>query len=295
LAPAVRAGAFAVGWWLLLLSPTSLVPLTDVAVEHRVYLAVFGPVLAVVTLADALLASASRGARLATGLAACAALGLTLHARNAAWETRVALWRDAVAKAPGKARPHLSLATALEARGATQEALWHFRRAEQLLGDGSVEPPVLWRNLGAALVRAGRPGEALAVLQRASAATPTDADLLNNLGVVLLELGRTAEAEAAARRALALQPGLAPASNTLGEALLAQGDVAGAVEAFRRAAGLDPDAVPHHYNLAVALEAAGRDAEACPAWGEVSRRSRDPADQSTAAAHLGRLGCGSRP
>lgn len=294
LATAARVGSFAVGWFLLLLAPTSLVPLVDVAVEHRVYLAAFGPMLAAVVLADALLSRAPGAVRLGAALAACAALALTLHARNAVWESRLALWRDAVTKAPGKARPHLSLATALEAAGATAEALAHFRRAEALLDDGSVEPPVLWRNLGAALVRSGRAGEALAVLERASARYPADADLLNNLGVVLLEVGRTADAEAAARRALAIRPEAAQGSNTLGEALLARGDVAGAVDAFGRAAALDPDAVPHHYNLAVALEAGGRGAEACRAWDEVSRRSRDPADLAAAREHRDRLGCGPR-
>jgi len=50
-------------------------------------------------------------------LAAWAALTLALHARNAVWETDLALWADAVSKSPAKARPHANLGYALAVQG----------------------------------------------------------------------------------------------------------------------------------------------------------------------------------
>jgi len=54
--PAERVAAFGILFWFVALSPTSsFVPVTDLAVEHRVYLASLGPFLAATVGADALL------------------------------------------------------------------------------------------------------------------------------------------------------------------------------------------------------------------------------------------------
>ncbi len=292
LAPAARVGAFGAGWFLLLLAPTSLVPIIDVLVEHRVYLASLGPILAAVVLADLLTSAWRPPIRVALAVAVAASLGLTLHLRNAVWESGVAVWSDAVAKAPGKGRPHLSLAGALSEAGDPAAALPELQQARALAADGSFERRDLWRLEAVTLFRLGRVAEARAVLEEGLAALPTDEDLLNNLAIVELETGRPAEAEQLARRAVAARPGLAAAWNTLGEAQHARADHAAAVEAFGRAVALDPDAASQRYNLAVALEALGRNDEACRAWALVVRRTKEPGDVAVAQRRRVELGCG---
>jgi protein O-GlcNAc transferase len=65
--------------------------------------------------------------------------------------------------------------------------------------------------LGVVLNASGRPGEALAPLQTATALAPDNPGVLANLGMVLRALGRLPAALAAYERVLTLDPGYAPA------------------------------------------------------------------------------------
>ena len=296
---AARLAGFGLLWFFLVLSTTStVVPLADPMEEHRAYLASWGPILAACAGAGALLARlpATRG-RLA-GAAALAAvwlsLAVALHARNAVWETQVALWTDVAARSPTKVRAVTNLGHALWLRGALEPALAAYRRALALPPDGSASRTEIRRDLAAAYLAAGRTAEGARVLEEALAEAPSNADLLNNLAVAQLDLGAPREAEATARRALLAAPGQGQALNSLGEALLAQGEAGAALEAFDRAAAADPDVSARHFNVAVALARLGRTAEACAAVARALGAERDPAARGDIVA-LGRgLGCGSR-
>jgi hypothetical protein len=120
-AAAARVAGLGLLWFFLLLAPTSsVVPLADALVEHRLYLASWGPFAAAAVLAERALArvrwrhAGTAGAAVVG--AAWLSLALATFARNAVWETRVALWSDAAAKSPGKARVHLGLGHALRER-----------------------------------------------------------------------------------------------------------------------------------------------------------------------------------
>ncbi len=117
-----RAAAFGVAWFFLLLSPTStFLPIADVLVEHRVYLASWGLFLAAVLGGERLVARVAPGRRdLVAGVAVGAVwvlLAVALHRRNAVWETELAFWTDVVAKSPTKARPYLGLGVAKGRQG----------------------------------------------------------------------------------------------------------------------------------------------------------------------------------
>ncbi|HET6923604.1 MAG TPA: hypothetical protein VFI16_10700, partial [Anaeromyxobacteraceae bacterium] len=90
---AARLGLLGLGWFLLVLAPTSsAIPLADLMEEHRAYLASWGPLLAAGAAAARLLdrfAPARRRMVAAVGVAATwLGLALALHARNAVWETK---------------------------------------------------------------------------------------------------------------------------------------------------------------------------------------------------------------
>ncbi len=106
---------------------------------------------------------------------------------------------------------------------------------------------------GVLALQHGRPEEAIAPLQRATALDGTQPGFFLNLGNALRGTERLAEAEDAYRRALALDPQMAPAHNNLGNALRDQGKYADAAGSYRQALELSPDFFAAAANLAQAL------------------------------------------
>ena len=217
--PAVRLVSFGIAWFFVaLLVESSVIPIADVMFEHRVYLPSVGIFFAGAT-AIGWLALGLAPARPALATAAAgAALALPFAAatwvRNEAWADEITLWRDAVSKSPGKARPHNNLGVALGAVRRDDEALAQLREAVRL------EPAYARAhdNLGVVLYRRGRVAEAEAAHLHAMALAPRDASPYYNLGCIRLDQGRYAEAAALLERALALEPGDARAALNLGAA-----------------------------------------------------------------------------
>ena len=201
---AVRLVAIGVAWFFLGLSvESSLIPIVDLMYEHRVYLPFAGLSMAAAT-GIALGARRFAPARVdritvGVGLALALVLGVATWQRNLAWSSEIALWRDAVEKAPGKARPRHNLAVALNAVGRRGEALPLLQEAVRL------DPAYAQghESLGVALADAGRPGEAEAHLRRAIALDPRPARPYYDLATIRFEQGRYAEAVPLLEQALA--------------------------------------------------------------------------------------------
>ena len=291
-----RVAAFGVAWFFVVLAPTSsVVPIADLLFEHRVYLASWGPFVAVAVGADSAVATlcSRRGLAglLLTG-AVWGGLAVALHRRNAVWETRLALWSDVVEKAPRAQRPRLSLALARWERGENDEAIRQFHLALDYGGRGSAaDEAFILNNLAVALLSAERNDEAVASLGRAIALEPKNATAHANLALALLRRNDLALAEEEAERALALRPEEAGAWMVLGGVRMARGDAAGAVEPLERAVRLDPDDGARWLDLAGANEKAGRRAEACGAWRRVERLPIAAELRNAAAVRASAAGC----
>jgi tetratricopeptide (TPR) repeat protein len=295
-AAAARVAAFGVLWFLLLLAPTSsVVPLADVLVEHRVYLASWGILAAACAAAERLLArvvprrAALAGAALAA--AAWVALGAATHRRNAVWETRLAFWTDAAETSPGKARVHLGLGAALAARGDLDGALAAYRRALARSGENRVYQARILQNTGGVLARARRLDDAAEAYAEALERDPGSAEALAGLAIVEARRGRVARAEALATRALELAPEQPDALEVLGGARLDAGDAAAAAALFERAARADPDSGVHLVTLGLARAAMGRTAEACSAWRAALRLRLDGPQRALAERSAAALRC----
>src|SRR5205085_306867 len=163
------------------------------------------------------------------------------------------LWRRARRRRPNDFWVNHDLAVALERGGPGQleEAVGFYRTTVALRPDS----PGAWYNLGNALTKLKRPGEAVdaytkaldlnpdsteaeAEVRLALAAQPDYAPARCNLGVLLLNSGKTAAAEAELRQAIAAapEPGtLATAHNALGALLERQTNYPEAEAAFRTA------------------------------------------------------------
>ena len=103
--------------------------------------------------------------------------------------------------------------------------------------------------LGIALADSGRPKEALAVFARALEIDATNADAYQNLGLALLQLDQPEEARKNLEQALALGKRRVRAWNALGVAWLRLGDPGKAIECWRKTLELNPDQYDTLYNI----------------------------------------------
>jgi choline-sulfatase len=154
-----------------------------------------------------------------------------------------------------------AVGTALAEAGRPREAL---ELLEPLAGAGD---PATLDALAIALSETGRDQEAVNVLGRVLAAAPRDARAHQILGAVALHREQPAEARRQLELAVQLDPRLAVAWNTLGVARLRLDGPAAALDAWRRAVELQPDYWEALFNLGLVDAALGRKAEARQALG----------------------------
>ncbi|WP_242342611.1 tetratricopeptide repeat protein [Anaeromyxobacter terrae] len=221
--PGARLAAFGIGWFFLALSVEStLIPILDVFNEYRVYLASAGlfPAVALgITLAARRVAPEHPGrAALAAGTAVAVVLAAATVVRNGAWDSATALWADAAAKAPRKARPHLNLGTALLEAGRPREAIAPLRHAVEL------DPASAWGHaqLAGALLATGHAREAEPELREALRLNPGDVEASFNLGTMLWQSGRRDEARGSLEQFLRLAPASYAGARRTAERLLSQ-------------------------------------------------------------------------
>jgi hypothetical protein len=182
-----------VGWlWFLIaiLPESSLFPIRDVMVEHRMYLPLAG--LAIV-MADVIVnAFPRRPAAWLVPAAIIGALTALTFARNRVWRDEMSLWSDVIAKAPANTRGYDNRGLAYEAEGKSAEAEADYRRAITL---DSTDVYSL-SNLGKLYGQQGRLREGLPVLLQAVRIDPNFAPARANLGMTWMALGDTARAMA---------------------------------------------------------------------------------------------------
>ena len=206
-------GALSVGmlWFVLLLVPSSVLVLLNLGepmAEHRVYLAAAGFFLAVGTVAGHVWALLARNAPQRRLIMQCALAGwLTVLGgltvlRNETWSDPVRLWLDAAEKAPDIWVPHVMLGSALQDKGALDEAIVAYRRAIRLRPAEQAS----YMRLGLALAEAGRLPEARTAFDALLGINPGSAVGHNGLGAVAMIEGRHDEARAHYEQALAHDP-----------------------------------------------------------------------------------------
>jgi len=105
-------------------------------------------------------------------------------------------------------------------------------------------------NLAVVLRQAGRPGDALPLLERLVQRLPELAQAHYSLGNVYSDLARFDDAIAAFRKATELDPRSAESWVNLGNAFLGAGQRSEALQCFRQAVALQPDLFAAQYSLA---------------------------------------------
>jgi protein O-mannosyl-transferase len=185
---------------VLLVAAAFLFPGRDLAPDYRMYV----PMIAFCAAAGILLERV-KPREIAIGVVVL--LTVLGGARTWVWLSDERLWREAVRRAPDKARPKIQLAHAVRAA----EAL-------ELLGEArELDPhdPEVPAAMGKVLLDEGQADGALTEFARALGMNPRDAVTLNNRGVALAELGHTDAARADFQKAIEIDPTLTEARENL--------------------------------------------------------------------------------
>jgi len=239
LRPAKTESLLAAGLAAILLSPLTayaLIPLADVVLEHRVYIAGLG----IALLSAALFRWAGknfRSLRIAVlSIVVVVFAGMTIQ-RNRAFANNITLWEDVVRKSPGKARAHFNLALAYQLDSRANDAIREYKVTLSL----NPRVPATYSNIAALELDGGQLDEAEKTLLRLTEMAPQQAEAFVNLSVLYLRQREPAKAIAAADRAIAIKPDSAIAHFNKAEGLLEKGDVQDAIASYEQAVRLRPD------------------------------------------------------
>ena len=249
---ALRIISFGVLWFFITLSvESSVIPLSNVIFEHRVYLPSVGFFIALITF---VLLVATRMRVLLPAMERAVVPLLTTvvlifsgvaYSRNALWNDSVRLWEDTVSKSPHKVRPHNFLGKYYEKQGRLEEAIEQFEIAAKL------DPGDLWSrvNLGSAYETLGRFEDAKREYLAALKVKPKFAATHNNLGVLYGKQGQIGKAMEEFNTVLKLDPKFAEAYNNKGIVYERMGRLEEAAGEYRAAIRTDPGFSLARYNL----------------------------------------------
>ncbi len=232
-ARSLRLISFGIFWFFLTLSiESSIIPIQDVIVEHRLYLPSIGFSLALVTSLDVFLASE----RAKIVLVGCMVLLLAVatYHRNTLWKEPQFLWEDVIAKAPGNERAFNNLGVIFKKQNNLDKAIAYFDKALSL----DPNRPAIYFNVGDVQYRRGDYEKAAVSLQTALKRNPVPLlrlDILNKLGRTYSAMGRTDEAIGVFKETIERFPAAIAPYNNLGVQYMKKGELDLAIETFEAA------------------------------------------------------------
>lgn len=201
--------SFGLFWFFVTLSiESSIIPIDDVIMEHRLYLPSVGFFLAVVAggrqlaeLPGERYRLIKRGAAAATGVAVIS-LSVAAYVRNNTWGDSIVLYEDVTKKSPFKTRTHIGLGEQYEKRGLFNKAVQEYSTALLLNPQNAVAHYLL----GNLYYHHGYLDQALVHYQGVLAIDPNSPYSQEQIGIILYRQGRHAEALSAFQAAVRLQP-----------------------------------------------------------------------------------------
>jgi protein O-mannosyl-transferase len=256
-----RPIGFAGAWFFLTLAPTSsLIPISDLAFEHRMYLALAAvivvPVVVLYWLLLRLFPLHPRRRKIIISvilIPVIITLVILTIQRNRDYYSPVLMWKDVVATRPENPRGHYNLGNALAGAGKIDDAIDSYRIAVSLRpGYGEA-----YYNLALNLEESDRVEEAIKIYRRALELDPESAKTHNNLARALINTGDEEAALSLLRSAIRLNPTISEPRINLANLEARRGDRSAAITRYLGIIKDFPDSDEALYNLAVTLAVDG--------------------------------------
>lgn len=249
-----KAAAFFLFFFLIALTPTSsIVPILDVAVEHRLYLPGVGLVLLAACLCSA--CAGFRGRKMhqvfwtpVVLLLPPLLLSIGCIKRNSAYRSPEAIWEDTIAKSPHRARPYFGLGYYYYEAGEKQKALLFYKKALSIKPDY----PDLHMAFGEFYKKEGLLDLAREHAEIAVALDPKYAFYHNLLGDIYQRKGLHEKSAEEFMQTIRLKPLYPPGHYNLGNYYAGKGEYKKAAELYRKALSLDRSFVEAQKNLELA-------------------------------------------
>jgi arylsulfatase A-like enzyme/Tfp pilus assembly protein PilF len=197
------------------------------------------------------------------------------HYRAGDLEGAIRIGEDLVRRRPGMSLVFTHLAFLYRQKGDLGAAVNAGRRALALNPEDTEAVGLI----GAYLVEAGRPREALKLLEPYARRAEPDPDVLTSRGMAMAALGETQAALETFERARTLAPANAMNLVNIGTTYLMAGDRGRAQQALLAALDLAPDLARAHNSLGVIAAQEGRLEEAVARWRQAL--AADPRDSQT--------------
>jgi len=250
-----RLMGFGILWFFITLSvESSIIPISTIIDEYRVYLPSVGVIICVVSGAflvfsrfmihdsrplrvfPRFMSHVSRTLIVMFALA-LGVLSIAAYERNAVWGDGIRLWEDTAQKSPARARVHLCLGNVYEARNMFDKA------AEQYLIAIALKPDLVeaHNNLGAVYQFLKMPDKAMEQFLIAIKLKPDFAEAQLNLGIIYQALNMPEKAIEQYMAAIKLRPDLAEAHNHLGFVYLKLGQKENARRELTIGLNIKPD------------------------------------------------------
>jgi len=247
--------SFGIFWFFITLSvESSVIPISDVIFEHRLYLPSVGFFIALITLvfwlgnkARTVVPVMEKAIIPMLAVIVIALTGSTIH-RNTIWGDRMTLWSDVAKKSPDLAGPRNNLGNAFEEKGLTDKAIEQY----QIVLARYPNDPRAHENLGVAFFKQGLMDKAIEELQTTIKLRPDYYDAYYNMGLVFFRKGWIEKAIGQYEAALRINPKFAPAYVNLGIAYGYMGSIDKAVNYLETAVNLEPHLAEAHNNLGTA-------------------------------------------
>ena len=245
---AARLLGFGILWFFITLSvESSIVPLTMLIDEYRVYLPSVGLIIGVVTGAFLIKTLSPKVGRLIPAIltVTIAVLSVATHLRNQVWTDTIRLWEDTAQKSPLNARVHFNLGVIYKNRDMPDMAREQYLTAIKLRPDFAEA----YNNLGNIYQACNMLDKAEESYLRAVKFKPDYAGAHNNLGVIYQNLNMPDKAMEQYLITIKLKTDCAEAHNNLGVIYQARALSDKAIEQYLLAVKLKPDYAEAHFNL----------------------------------------------
>lgn len=258
-----RLISFGIIWFFLALSVEStIIPIKEVIVEHRLYLPSIGFFLAATALLDRMISL--QKVRTAVMVLLVTVLSLLTYQRNKAWASEETVWKDVIAKSPSNPRGYAGLGIAYKRKGDFDHAVEQFEKSMSL----GVAYPEVFMHLGD--IYSGKKDYDLAVKYfqeslRIDSTAKIKLDLLNRLGKTYEKLGENEKASTFYIEAVRLYPAVTASYFNLGLLYSRAGQSDKAIETFEKALTIRKSR-NIYYNLALLYKEKGDREKAAEAY-----------------------------